>query len=112
MIKATSTLIAAVAALALSGGVYAQSAGGSGSGGAGGTGAGGATSGALSHGSTATPTNNQLNNTTGNNSGYGMPGANNSDSGMGNNMSGGQAAPKSNNTLATPSTVSPAGNGQ
>jgi hypothetical protein len=101
MNKATSTLIAAVAALALSGGAYAQATGGS---------SGGGTS-----GSTASPSN-QVNGST---SGYGTPGYTNSESGMaiGSPNSGlpnsnaspsGSAAPKTNNTLATPSTVSPA----
>ena len=106
MKKATSTLIAAVAALTLSGGAYAQAAGGS---------SGGGTS-----GSTASPANqvNQMNNST---SGYGTPGVNNSDSGMAagapisglpngtnGNSTSGISAPKTNNTLATPSVVSPA----
>jgi hypothetical protein len=102
MSKATSTLIAAFAALTLSGGVYAQAAGGS--------------NGGSSSGSTASPAN-QVNGATG---GYGSPSATNSDSGMGakapnsglpNSNSGstsGTSAPKSNNTLATPSVVSPA----
>lgn len=100
MKKATSTLIAAVAALAMSGGVYAQSAGGSGA-----------------HGSTANSATQQLNDT---NSGYGTPGSANSESGMmnkapnsglpngTNNSTAGTIAPKTNNTLATPSTASPA----
>jgi hypothetical protein len=101
MNKATSTLIAAVAALALSGGAYAQAAGGSGNGG--------------TSGSTASPAN-QVNSGT---SGYGTPGTPNSESGMvsaapnsglpsGTNSSTSGAAPTSNNTLATPSTKSPA----
>ncbi len=68
MKKATSILIAAVAALTLSGGAYAQAAGGS---------SGGGTS-----GSTASPTN-QVNQANGTTSGYGTPGTSNSDSGMG-----------------------------
>ena len=106
MNKATSTLIAAVAALTLSGGAYAQAAGGS---------SGGGTS-----GSTASPANqvNQMNNST---SGYGTPGVNNSDSGMAagapnsglpnstnNSATSLTNAPGSHNTLATPSVVSPA----
>jgi hypothetical protein len=103
MSKATSTLIAAFAALTLSGGVYAQAAGGS--------------NGGSSSGSTASPAN-QVNGATG---GYGSPSATNSDSGMGarspnsglpnsmnSNSTSGTSAPKSNNTLATPSVVSPA----
>jgi hypothetical protein len=106
MNKATSTLIAAVAALTLSGGAFAQTAGGS--------------SGAGTSGSTASPANqvNQMNGATG---GYGTPGGANSDSGMatrpapnsglpsGQNSTStsGNSAPKSNNTLATPSVVSP-----
>jgi hypothetical protein len=105
MSKAMSTLIAAVATLALSGGVYAQSAGGS--------------SGAGSAGSTASPSN-QMNGATGATGGYGAPSGTNSDSGMGakapnsglpstnSNSTSGNSAPKSNNTLATPSVVSPA----
>lgn len=104
MNKATSTLIAAVAALALSGGAYAQSAGGS--------------NGSGSAGSTASPSNQMNNNAAG---GYGMPGNTNSDSGMANrspnsglpsstsgNTTSGSSAPKTHNTLATPSVVSPA----
>ncbi|RKR38181.1 hypothetical protein [Paraburkholderia sp. BL17N1] len=106
MNKATSTLIAAVAALALSGGVFAQTAGGS--------------SGAGTSGSTASPANqtNQMNGAAG---GYGAPSGTNSASGMatrqapnsglpsGNSTStSGTSAPKTNNTLATPSVVSPA----
>jgi hypothetical protein len=105
MSKATSTLIAALAALTLSGGAYAQTAGGS--------------SGSGSAGSTASPANqvNQVNGATG---GYGAPGATNSDSGTANrapnsglpsgtnsSSTSGTSAPKSNNTLATPSVVSP-----
>lgn len=105
MIKATSTLIAALAALALSGGTFAQSSGGTGSG-------------SSSHGATANPAMNQMNDTS---SGYGMPGATNSDAGSGmtspnsmqpngmNNNSTPTPAPKTNNTLATPSVVSPVG---
>jgi hypothetical protein len=101
MNKATSALIAAVATLALSGGAYAQAAGG-------GTSSGG------SNGSTASPANQT-------NDSYGTPGSARSDSGMSagarssglpsstnNNSTSGTSAPKSNNTLATPSTVSPA----
>ncbi len=102
MSKAISTFIAAVAAHTLSCRVYAQAAGGSNRG--------------SSSGSTASPAN-QANGATG---GYGSPSATNSDSGMGakapnsglpNSNSGstsGTSAPKSNNTLATPSVVSPA----
>ncbi|HEY2019627.1 hypothetical protein [Paraburkholderia sp.] len=106
MSKTTSMLIAAVATLALSGGAYAQAAGGS---------SGGGTS-----GSTASPSN-QMNQTNGMTSGYGSPGATGSDSGMNagrapnsglpssNNGSTSDApAPKTNNTLATPSVASPA----
>lgn len=109
MSKALSTLIAAVAALTLSGGAFAQAAGGS--------------NGSGSSGSTAGPTN-QVNGATGGSgatSGYGTPGVNNSDSGMArmapnsglpsstnSNSTTGTSAPKSNNTLATPSVVSPA----
>lgn len=108
MNKAIGTLIAA-GALALSSGVYAQTAGG-----AGGSGS--------SHGSTASPATNQTNQMNDTTSGYGMPGATGSDSGTGSGlpnarmqpgMNGSPAdtapAPKTNNTLATPSTVSPAG---
>ncbi|EIF33467.1 hypothetical protein BCh11DRAFT_01234 [Burkholderia sp. Ch1-1] len=103
MSKVTSTLIAALAALTLSGGAYAQTAGGS--------------SGSGSAGSTASPAN-QANGATG---GYGTPGATRSDSGTANrppnsglpsgtnsSSTSGTSAPKSNNTLATPSVVSPA----
>jgi hypothetical protein len=102
MSKVTSTLIAALAALTLSGGAYAQAAGGS--------------NGSGSSGSTAGPAN-QVNN--GETGGYGTPGATNSGSGMGarapnsglpsstNSTTSGTSAPKSNNTLATPSVVSP-----
>lgn len=105
MNKALSTLVAAVSALALSGGAFAQT-----SGGAAGSGS--------SHGSTASPAANQMNDTS---SGYGMPGAANSDSGMSagspnssmqkgmnDGSTGTTSAPKTNNTLATPSVVSPA----
>src|SRR5215813_711578 len=64
MNKATSTLIAAIAALALSGGAYAQAAGGAGGG-------------SSSNGSTASPSN-QMNSTT---NSYGTPGTNTWDSG-------------------------------
>jgi hypothetical protein len=95
MNKATSTLIAAVAALALSGGAYAQS-----------------------NNTLATPTTVSPANAT---SGYGTPGATSSDSGTGagsqnsgltnsatNSATSLTNAPGSHNTLATPSTVSPA----
>jgi hypothetical protein len=107
MSKATSTLIAALAALAMSGGAYAQTAGGQ--------------SGSGSSGSTAGPAN-QMSPANGATGGYGMPGATNSDSGTAarmpnsglpsstNSSTSGTSAPKSNNTLATPSVVSPAGN--
>jgi hypothetical protein len=110
MSKATRTLLAAVAALTLSGGAFAQAAGGPSGGG--------------SSGSTASPSNqmNQTNQMNGATSGYGTPGATNSDSGMAGkspnsglpsansgSTSGTTSAPKSNNTLATPSVVSPAG---
>ncbi|MBB5502632.1 hypothetical protein [Paraburkholderia sp. MM5384-R2] len=110
MSKATITLVAAVAALSLSGGAFAQAAGGQSGSGSTGTG-----------GSTASPSNQMNGATTG---GYGMPGTTNTDSGMGakapnsglpsNNSSSTSdttAAPKSNNTLATPSVVSPAATG-
>lgn len=109
MNKAIGTLIAAVAALTLSGGAYAQAAGGS--------------SGSGSAGSTASPANQngtmqmngQMNGATG---GYGTPGMTNSDSGMAgrapnsglpstNSTPAATPAPKTNNTLATPSVVSP-----
>jgi hypothetical protein len=106
MKKATSAFIAAVAALALSGGAYAQAGGGTAGGGTAGAGS-------SSNGSTASPAN-QVNNS------YGTPGSANSDSGMSagartsglpnstnNNANTGTSAPKSNNTLATPSVVSP-----
>jgi hypothetical protein len=95
MNKATSTLIAAVAALTLSAGAYAQNN-------------------TLATPSTVSPAAAT--------SGYGTPGATNSDSGTGsgatsssmpNSMSNSSTslvnAPGSHNTLATPSTVSPAG---
>jgi hypothetical protein len=103
MSKATSALLAAVAALTLSGGAYAQAAGGS--------------SGNGSTGSTASPAN-QVNSATG---GYGTPGTTNSDSGMSgrpnsglpssvnsDSTSGATAPVGGNNTLATPSVKSPA----
>jgi hypothetical protein len=99
MNKAIGTLIAAVASVALSGGAYAQAAGGANGGG--------------STGSTASPAN-QVNGATG---GYGTPGTTNSQSGMAKPNSGlpssnatksDTPAPPSNNTLATPSVVSPA----
>jgi hypothetical protein len=95
MNKATSTLIAAFAALTLSGGAYAQS-----------------------NNTLATPTTESPAKAT---SGYGTAGVTNSDSGMGagstnsgqpnstNNSSTSLTnAPGSHNTLATPTTVSPA----
>jgi hypothetical protein len=105
MNKATSTLIAAVAALAMSGGVYAQSAGGANGGGG-------------SSGSTASPAN-QVNNGGNMSGGYGTPGTTNSDmgtrapnsglpSGVNSNATLNAAPPTSNNTLATPSVKSPA----
>lgn len=106
MNKAISTLIAAVAALTLSGGAYAQAGGGS--------------SGGTSSGSTASPSN-QMNQMPGATGGYGTPGMTNSDSGMpgmapnsglpssNSNSTSGTSAPPSNNTLATPSVKSPAG---
>ncbi|WP_050452510.1 hypothetical protein [Candidatus Burkholderia verschuerenii] len=106
MNKAIGALIAVVAALTLSGGAYAQAAGG-----AGGANGGGST------GSTASPAN-QVNRAT---DGYGSPGVTNSDSGMSarapnsglpsatnGTSTSKQEAPKSNNTLATPRIVSPA----
>ncbi|MFM0210971.1 hypothetical protein PQQ96_26600 [Paraburkholderia sediminicola] len=100
MNKATSTLIAAVAALTLSGGAYAQS------------------NNTLATPSVVSPAAN----TTSATSGYGTPGATNSDSGMGtgspnsglpnstnNSLTSGTPAYGSNNTLATPTTASPAG---
>jgi hypothetical protein len=99
MNKPTSTLIGAVAALALSGGAYAQG------------------NNTLATPTTVSPANATANAT----SGYGTPGVTNSDSGMGgrspnpaqpnstNNSSTSLTnAPGSHNTLATPSTVSPA----
>ncbi|MGF6374889.1 hypothetical protein [Paraburkholderia sp. 32] len=99
MNKASSTLIAAVAALTLSGGVYAQS-----------------------NNTLATPSTQSPAAAT---SGYGTPGATNTDSGAGSPTSGqptwGQpnsanssstARPPAygvNNSLATPTTKSPAG---
>jgi hypothetical protein len=106
MNKAISTLIAAVAALTLAGGVYAQAGGGS--------------MGGSSSGSTASPAN-QVNPSNSSTSGYGTPGGSNSDSGRiggspnsglpnGTNSSTtyGTPAPSTNNTLATPSVKSPA----
>lgn len=97
MNKATSTLIAAAAALMLSGGAYAQS------------------NNTLATPGTVSPAANVT-------SGYGAPGATNSDSGVGsgssnsslpNGTSNGSTAAAGaygvNNTLATPSTASPAG---
>lgn len=105
MSKASSTIIAALAALTISGGAFAQAAGGAGNG---------------SNGSTAGPANQaaQSDNT---NSGYGTPGMTNSGSGAGlrapnsglpsgTNNDTKTSAPKSNNTLARPSVVSPAAN--
>jgi hypothetical protein len=110
MNKATITLVAAVAALSLSGGASAQAAGGANAGGSTGT-----------AGSTASPSNQMNGSTSG---GYGMPGSTNSDSGMGakapnsglpsmnsSSPSDTAPAPKTNNTLATPSVVSPAATG-
>lgn len=95
MIKATSTLIAAVAALTLSAGAYAQ------------------------NNTLATPSTTSPAAAT---SGYGTPGAINSESGTtagstnsglpnsaSNSASSLTNLPGSHNTLATPSTVSPAG---
>ncbi len=108
MSKASSRLIAALAALALSGGAFAQTSAGTSSGGA-------------SHGSTSNPAMNQMNPINDTSSGYGMPGTTHSDAGMGgampnssqqngpNNSSTPTPAPKTNNTLATPSVVSPVG---
>jgi hypothetical protein len=102
IMKSIGALIAAVAALTLSGGAFAQAAGGSNGGG--------------SAGSTASPAN-QVNG--GGTGGYGTPGMTNSDSGMSNrgqtsglpsSVQGNQTtqpAPTSNNTLATPSVKSP-----
>nr|WP_310631897.1 hypothetical protein [Paraburkholderia sp.] len=107
MKKGTRTFLAAFAALALSGGAFAQTNGGM-------------SSGSSSHGTTASPATNQMNDTS---SGYGMPGAANSESGMSgqgasmgqqpgmtNGTTSGTSAPKSNNSLATPSVKSPVGN--
>ncbi|HKU00973.1 MAG TPA: hypothetical protein VJS30_31230 [Paraburkholderia sp.] len=95
MNKAISTLIAAVGALALSGGAYAQNN-------------------TLATPSTVSPAAKAT-------SGYGPPATTNSDSGMGtgsqnprpqtstnNGLTSGTSAYGSHNTLATPSTVSPA----
>lgn len=100
MNKAINTLIAAVAALALSGGAYAQS------------------NNTLATPTTVSPAANANANAT---SGYGTPGATNSDSGVGAGLSNSRPqdstnngstsltnAPGSHNTLATPSVVSPA----
>ena len=109
MNKATRTLIAAAAVLALSGGAYAQMApAGAGTGG----------SGSSNPGTAPGATTNQMNDTS---SGYGMPGGTNSDSGMGmappnspqrqgtnGDVAPHTSGPKSNNSLATPSVVSPA----
>ncbi|MGF6852489.1 hypothetical protein [Paraburkholderia sp. CI3] len=94
MKKATSTLIAAVAALTLSGSVYAQS-----------------------NNTLATPTTQSPAAAT---SGYGTPGATNTDSGAASSTSGQPNSANSrstsrppaygvNNSLATPTTKSPAG---
>jgi hypothetical protein len=101
MNKATSTLIAAVAALTLSGGAYAQS-----------------------NNTLATPTT--VSPAAAATSGYGTPGGTNSDSGTGagspnsglpnstnpnstnNSATSLTNAPGSHNTLATPTTISPA----
>ncbi|MFM0299162.1 hypothetical protein PQQ99_03395 [Paraburkholderia sediminicola] len=100
MNKATSTLIAAVVALTLSGGAYAQS------------------NNTLATPSTVSPAAVSPATTT---SGYGAPGVTNSDSGMGamspnsglpnspsNSSTSLTNVPGSHNTLATPSVVSPA----
>ena len=97
MTKAISTLIAAVAALTLSGVAYAQAPGGS------------------NDNSTSGGTANQMGGAAG---GYGMPGAAKSDSGMvsgvPNNMNSTMTtapalpALPNNNSLATPSVKSPA----
>lgn len=105
MNKATRTLIAAAAALAMSGGVYAQTAGGMNGGGS-------------SNGTMTNPAANQMNDTS---SGYGAPGSSNSDSGMpvGQSKSGMRdgtsnsaprhtSAPPDNNSLARPTVKSPA----
>jgi hypothetical protein len=99
MNKAVSTLIAAVAALALSGGAHAQS------------------NNTLATPTTVSPAANAT-------SGYGTPGTTNSESGMSggspnwrsqkstnNGSPSGTPAYGSNNTLATPTTVSPASKG-
>jgi hypothetical protein len=93
MNKTISTLIAAVAAFALSGGAYAQS------------------NNTLATPTTVSPAANAT-------SGYGTPGVTSSDSGMGgaspnkstnnNGSTSDTNHPGSHNTLATPSTVSPA----
>ncbi|MCX4148353.1 hypothetical protein PQR70_07185 [Paraburkholderia madseniana] len=101
MKKTTSTLIAAVAALTLSGGAYAQA------------------NNTLATPSVVSPAAASPANTS---SGYGAPGATNSDSGMSaaspnsgmpNSTSNSSTSltnlPGSHNTLATPSVVSPAG---
>jgi hypothetical protein len=107
MNKATSALIAA-AALALSSGAYAQTGGGYGN------------SGTSNPDMTPGPATNQMNNDT--TSGYGMPGATGADSGRGLGAPPNSplqqstnpspvphtSGPKSNNSLATPSVVSPA----
>lgn len=86
MNKAISTLIAAVAALTLSGGAYAQAGGGS--------------SGSSS-GSTASPAN-QMNQMPGATGGYGTPGTTNSDSGMaGKAPNSGLPSSNSNSTSGT-----------
>jgi hypothetical protein len=105
MKKATSTFLAAAAALALSGGVYAQTAGGSGD--------------SSNPGAMPGPATTQMNNN--GTSGYGMPGVTNSDAGSGslappnspqqqstNTAPAHTSGPKSNNSLATPSVLSPA----
>lgn len=96
MIKATSTVIAAVAALTLSAGAYAQS-----------------------NNTLATPSTVSPAAAAASTGGYGTPGATSSESGTGAanaNLSNSPSnsatslinAPGSHNTLATPSTVSPA----
>jgi hypothetical protein len=95
MNKATSTLIAAVAALTLSAGAYAQS------------------NNTLATPSTVSPAAVSPANAT---SGYGTPSVTNSDSGMGtgspnstnNSSTPATSAYGTNNTLATPTTASPA----
>jgi hypothetical protein len=108
MNKATSAIIAA-AALALSGGAYAQTA----------TGADTSQGNTMNSGTMSPGTTNQMNGTT---SGYGMPGATGSESGRGPdappnspqlqstnpNVPSHTSGPKSNNSLATPSVLSPA----